>query len=629
MTSSDVKRSKHIRLIVLLVLLTWFVGCLLETGDLGSMDAGVRLQVAHSLWTSDPVVSADFDQSFPIGRDGRPQAPWGIGQSLIMLPADIAASSVVSSLPETLANKLRPALVGYLTFPLVSAAAVAFGVLVLRRLGFSEGQSIAGGIALFFCTSLFPYTQIHQENSCALLLILISFYGVLSWLKTGTGPYLMMTGAALGLSILMRLTAVLDLGAVVAFAVILALVEARDAKHSYRSIIADFGKYVLPFLVVAFAIDRIYQFDRFGTWTDTYLDRRELQQLILHPGTPANWPWINPFWDGVYLLLLSPKRSIFLFDPLLLVTFWMMLRYWRYIYLPVRTFVIIAVLLLGAYVSFYAKFYPPGGAFSWGSRFTTTPVILISMVAVPLLLAMWTRLSPFEKALAIVVIVLATIVQLLSVTFWYMLEEAQMSDTGSEFFIGMRFVNLLATTLDKVQDWHLATPSVNSRYLQPNFLPYLMDKYVSTAVAHTLQLMWSAAVVLAMAAAVRLTLLCLRCEPLALLSVIGMFLFIPGHMAPLTAPRYDDTSIYAEYLSSNNVWGVRLFAPNYSQIPKNCESPAEKIRNASFSELRTGVNADRPFILVQNGRVGLVEYNINSEVLRPSACQVKLVLRTG
>ena len=430
---------------------------------LAACDAGYRLQVAHSLWTSDPQVDpADSDQSFPIGRDGRPQAPWGIGQSLVMLPADIAASAVVSflALPETLAGKVRTALVGYLTFPLISAAAVAFGVLVLRRLGFSDGQSIAGGIALFFCTSLFPYTQIHQENSCALLLILISFYGVLSWLKTGTGPYLMMTGAALGLSILMRLTAVFDLGAVVAFAVLLSLVEARDAKHSYRSVIVAFGKYVIPFLIMAVAIDRIYQFDRFGTWTDTYQDRRELQQLALHPEMPPNWPWTTPFWDGVHLLLISPKRSIFLFDPLLLLTFWMMLRYWRYISLPIRTFVIIAVLLLGAYIGFYAQFLTPAGAFTWGSRFTTTPVILISMVAVPLLLAMRTRLSLFEKALAVIVIGLATIVQLLSVTFWYMLEEAQMSDTGSGFVIGMRLVNLLATTLDKVQDWHLATPSV-------------------------------------------------------------------------------------------------------------------------------------------------------------------------
>src|SRR5262249_53858116 len=219
-------------------------------------------------------------------------------------------------------------------------------------------------------------------------------------------------------------------------------------------------------------------------------------------------------WRGVRLLLISPTRSIFLFDPLVILTFWLMLRYWRYISLPIRTFVIIAVLLLGAYIGFYAYSLGggAGGAYSWGSRFTTTPVILISILAVPLLLASWARLSPLEKALGVIVIGLATIVQLLSVTFWYMLEEAQMLDTGSEFFIGMRLVNLFAATMDKVQDWHLATPSVSPRYLQPNFLPFLMDRSVSPMVARSMQLIWAAAVVVAVAAAVRLTLLCLRFE---------------------------------------------------------------------------------------------------------------------
>ena len=260
-------------------------------------------------------------------------------------------------------------------------------------------------------------------------------------------------------------------------------------------------------LIVALAIDRIYQFDRFGTWTDTYQDH--FPQLAGDRGV-----WKTPPWYGIPLLLISPTRSIFLFDPLLLVTFWMMLSYWKYISLPIRTFVIIAVLLLGAHIGFYTYSLGrgAGGASTWGSRFTTTPVILISMVAVPLLLAMRTRLSLFEKALAVIVIGLATIVQLLSVAFWYMLEEAQMSDTGREFFLGMRFVNLLAAILDKVQDWDLATLSVTSRYLQPNFLPFLMDKYVSPTVAHTLQLMWSGAAVVAVAAAVKLILLCLRFE---------------------------------------------------------------------------------------------------------------------
>jgi hypothetical protein len=516
MTYSYVNPSKRTLFIVQLCLLVWFFGCLLETGDLGSADVGYRLQAAHSLWTSDPQVDpADPDyHDFPLGRDGRPKTTWGIGQSLVMLPADIATSVTASvlALPETLARKARMAGVGYLTFPLISAAAVAFAILILGRLGFSDGQSLAGGTAVFFCTSLFPYTQIHQENSCLLLLTLISFYGVLSWWKTDTGSYLMMTGAALGLSILMRLSAVFDLAAATGFAIWLLRVEARDPKPSYRNVIVAFCKYVIPFVILALAIDRIYQFERFGTWTDTYLDRKIHHKLALHPELPPNFPWITPFWDGVHLLLISPERSIFLFDPLLLLTFWMIIRYWKYVALPMRGFVISVVLLLGAYVSFYARFSAPGGPYTWGSRYTTTPVILISTVAVPLLLVLWTRLSRFEKLGAVIVICLATIVQLLSVTLWYMLEESQMHDTGSGFVIGMRLVNLLGIILNKFQDWHLATLSVEPRYLKLNFLPFLMDKYVSASLGYKLQLMWAAAAVLATAAAVKFTFRCVRLD---------------------------------------------------------------------------------------------------------------------
>ena len=149
-------------LIVPLFLLTWLCGCLLEPGDLGSSDASYRLQASHSLWTGEPqVLPNDADLSFPIGRNGLRQIPWGIGQSLVMLPADIVVSSAASLLhvPATVEPKLRQAGVGYLIFPLISATIVAFAVLVLSRLGFSRGQSLTGGLALLFCTSLLPYTR--------------------------------------------------------------------------------------------------------------------------------------------------------------------------------------------------------------------------------------------------------------------------------------------------------------------------------------------------------------------------------------------------------------------------------------------------------------------------------------
>jgi hypothetical protein len=95
--------AKRLPLMVPLFLLIWFFGGLLEAGDLGSSDVAYRLQAAHSLWTSDPqVYPTDPNRMLPIGRDGQRKIPWGIGQSLVMLPADVVSSAVASflDLPE-------------------------------------------------------------------------------------------------------------------------------------------------------------------------------------------------------------------------------------------------------------------------------------------------------------------------------------------------------------------------------------------------------------------------------------------------------------------------------------------------------------------------------------------------
>src|ERR1700761_4696413 len=63
---------------------------LVQSGELGTADTTRRLQVTHSLWTSDPQVPrADYPDFGIPGRGGRLYAWYGLGQSLLMLPADV------------------------------------------------------------------------------------------------------------------------------------------------------------------------------------------------------------------------------------------------------------------------------------------------------------------------------------------------------------------------------------------------------------------------------------------------------------------------------------------------------------------------------------------------------------
>src|SRR5260370_31494543 len=80
----------------LLLLVTALFTFLIQSGELGTSDTTHRLQVAHSLWTGQPQVFPNESPEFGLhGRDGRLYAWYGIGQSLLMLPADLIGSAAI------------------------------------------------------------------------------------------------------------------------------------------------------------------------------------------------------------------------------------------------------------------------------------------------------------------------------------------------------------------------------------------------------------------------------------------------------------------------------------------------------------------------------------------------------
>ena len=74
----------------LLLLATGLVAFVIQSGELGTSDTTHRLQSAHAFWTSEPPVFPGEYPEFGIhGRGGRLQSWYGIGQSLLMWPADL------------------------------------------------------------------------------------------------------------------------------------------------------------------------------------------------------------------------------------------------------------------------------------------------------------------------------------------------------------------------------------------------------------------------------------------------------------------------------------------------------------------------------------------------------------
>ncbi|MBV8632472.1 MAG: hypothetical protein JOZ83_16205, partial [Silvibacterium sp.] len=220
----------------LLLLATGLLAFVIQSGELGTSDTTHRLQSAHALWTSEPPVFPNENPEFGIhGRNGSLQSWYGIGQSLLMLPFDIAGT-YIERLPIFAGYNgndpaVRSVVVSYSTNILLAVftALVCFGF--LRRLDFTLYQSVIGTLALELCTTHLHYTQNMMENNYIFLLTLAGFSFQYEWLRTGSRRALVIGSAFLGLNLLTRLTTGLDLLAAGLF-ILLALIFDRSGSQN-------------------------------------------------------------------------------------------------------------------------------------------------------------------------------------------------------------------------------------------------------------------------------------------------------------------------------------------------------------------------------------------------------------
>jgi hypothetical protein len=490
----------------LLCLTAGVLAFVVQSGELGTSDTTHRLQTTHWLWTAEPQVFPNEYPEFGLhGRGGRLYSWYGIGQSLLMLPADLLGTwmehwPIFSDYEDDPA--VRSIVVSYLTSILVNILTALIAFRFLRQLRFDTKESVAGVLALLFCTTHLHYTQNMMENNYIMLLTLTGFSFQYEWLRTSNRRALFIGSCALGLNLLTRLTTGLDLIAGGVFVLLAMRFEGARGRPSWRRLIA-YCQVAAPVYAFFFAVDRAYQFYRYGSFTNTYVSvfAREYRQL--DPALPSNFPWSTPFHDGFLGPLFKPEKSIFLFDPLLVLAIFLLAWLWKRLTPEVRAYGVTSLLLLLAYISFYARYTYWSGDFAWGDRYVSTSVELVALVAVPLLLRYREPLGKTVWRTGCVLIAVSLLIQLASLAFWLPLEIYQMETLGHPtFVIALRFKNILAFALGKMDAWGLNTvamtqdPWDNVHVTTWNFLPFLLRR-VGAAPAWVVNLalaMWLAGV---------------------------------------------------------------------------------------------------------------------------------------
>src|SRR3984957_14345176 len=200
----------------LLAVVAALIAFVVQSGELGTSDTQHRLQTTHSFWTEEPPV---FPQEYPEfgvhGRGGKLQSWYGIGQSLLMLPADVVVTyvarlAIFASYDDT-DPTVRDIIVSYSTNILVTVLTALICFRFLRQLDFDVRQAVVGVLALLLSTTHLHYTQNMMENNYIFLLTLTGLSYQYEWLRHGSRRALLFGSGAFGLNLLTRLTTGLDL----------------------------------------------------------------------------------------------------------------------------------------------------------------------------------------------------------------------------------------------------------------------------------------------------------------------------------------------------------------------------------------------------------------------------------
>jgi hypothetical protein len=473
--------------LVLLALTAGLAAFVVQSGELGSSDTTHRLQTTHSFWTSEPPV---FPQEYPEfgvhGRGGKLYDWYGVGQPLLMLPADIVGT-YVERLPvfaDYNGNdpSVRNIVVSYSTNMLVSVLTALVCFRFLHLLRFSTSQAVAGVLALLFCTTHLHYTQNMMENNYIMLLSLSGFAFQYDWLRTGSRRALLIGSFAFGLNLLTRLTTGLDLLAAVSFLFLVLWFERVRSRALWERFLS-YVRTALPVYAVFLFIDRLYQYYRFGSFFKTYVHFFTVEHRRLDPSLPSNYPFETPFHVGFLGPLLTPEKSIFLFDPLLVLTAVIAALAWKHLRPEIRAYLIAAFLLLLAYISFYAKYTVWSGDFAWGDRYVSTAAELVAFISVPLLLHHRLELGNFIWTIGVALIAVSAAIQVASLAFWLPLEIYQMETLGHPtFVVALRFRNIIAFALGKMDAWGLNNHAMTEdpwdyvHITTWNFLPFVLRR---------------------------------------------------------------------------------------------------------------------------------------------------------
>jgi hypothetical protein len=365
---------------IAMFLLLLAVYLLTASGHVYSPDEEAMYYVTHGVATGAGVTLPQGDVVPLLARRGigrQPVSPYGVLPSLLALPFYAPGNLLSGTSTGPVHAYLTRFGVSLLNAP-VTALTGALLYMFVRRLGHGRRAGWLAALAFGMCTFAWPYARTFFSEPLAGLLLLMAVERAHAFRSTGSRRALAASGLAAGLLLATRLAEAVALPLLAAYIVwpttderrstMYHSVEPETKEPGIRSAIARFsvrGSWFVG-LLPGVALVLGYNVARFGT------------PLATGYGDESS-AFTTPLLAGMYGLLMSPGKSLFLYAPPALLALPGAWRLWQ----RQRTTTLLLMALVGAHVVLYAPWHDWDGGGVWGPRLLLPIVPLLVALAAP------------------------------------------------------------------------------------------------------------------------------------------------------------------------------------------------------------------------------------------------------